>query len=341
MNNKIFDAIDAQPDQLRANYADSLSNDITPKIGEGITSVVLAGMGGSALAGDILKNWLGERLEVPFEVVQDYTLPGYLDPHSLVVVSSYSGNTEETLAAYEYASKMNAQIVVMTNGGQLLKLANQHGHWLLQLPEAAQPRFAVLAGLKALACTFEDLGLVGGADLRRELEDAANYLDEAKALFSLDNQAEKNPARKLASMLQDKVALIYAGPTLASAAYKWKININEDAKQMAFCNVFPEFDHNEIEGWHLPKDKSAFVALQLESSLDSPQMQKRIVATKEVLKDHGYDPVKISAMGTTLLDHLLYTILLGDYVSAYLAEDNGVEPLQVKLIEELKKKLVN
>ena len=339
MTNKIFDAIDAQPDQLRANYADSMRNDITPKIGEGITNVVLAGMGGSAIAGDILKNWLGERLEVPFEVVRDYNLPGYLDPHSLVVVSSYSGNTEETLAAYEYASKMNAQIVVMAHGGKLLELANQHGHWLLQLPKAEQPRFAVLAGLKALACTVEDLGLVGGADLRRELEDAANYLDEAKALFSLDNQTEDNPARKLAGLLQDKVALIYASSALASAAYKWKINLNEDSKQMAFCNYFPEFDHNELEGWHLPKNKSEFVAIQLESSLEIEQMQKRIAATKEVLKDHGFDPVKISAMGTTKLDQLLYTILLGDYVSAYLAELNAVEPLEVKLVEGLKDKL--
>ncbi|MCC7288913.1 bifunctional phosphoglucose/phosphomannose isomerase [bacterium] len=334
----IFDAIDAQPGQLTLNFADSMRDDIIPKMGEGLRSVVMAGMGGSALAGNILRNWLYGRMSVPFEVVRGYDLPAYVGPSSLVIVSSHSGNTEESLSALDKAEKLNTQIVIMTAGGKLAEIAKQKGYLLLELPAEGQPRLNVFAGLKALACLLGDLGLVGEVDVRRELIEVANWLEVQKSTMSLDNDSEDNLARQIAGKLHGKVGLVYAGPALGSAAYKWKIDINENAKQLAFYNTYSELNHNEYQGWVFPKAKHV-QAIQLESNLDNERIQKRMVITRTILGEHGFDPIRVSAVGDTPLQQLLYTILLGDYVSAYLGILNGIDPTPVEMVEKLKKEL--
>ncbi len=334
----IFDAVDAQPAHLRLNFADSMRDDVTSDWGEGLQNIILTGMGGSALSADILRSWLGSRLAVPFEVSRNYDLPNYVGPSTLVVVSSYSGNTEETLSALDDAQKRRARIVIMTAGGKLLEIAQEKGYFTLQLPQVSQPRLSVMAGLKALACLLSDLNLAGGTDLRRELIDTGDWLDIEKSKMSLDNFDNDNLAIKIARTLVGKPVIIYGGPTLRAATYKWKIDINENSKQLAYCNVYPELNHNEYQGWLFPKTKH-LAALQLESSLDHERVQKRFQITREILKVHGYDPVIVHAEGTTLIQQILWTILLGDYVSAYLGILNGIDPTPVDLVEELKHKL--
>lgn len=332
----IFDAIGSQPDQLMLNFADEMSNDIVANMGEGIENIILAGMGGSALCGDLAKTWLSERLTTPFEVVRSYNLPSYVTNRSLVIISSYSGNTEETLSALEHAEKLNAQIIIMTNGGKLAQIANQKNYILFRLPKVSQPRLSVFSGLKALACAFEDFGFVYG-DLRRELLEAANFLNTQKVAFGLDGRHD-NLAQTLALKLYGKPVIIYSGPILKSAGYKWKIDINENAKQMAFSNVFSELNHNEFEGWVNPKKKD-FVSITLSSDLESGQVIKRINLTKKLLKKYGYQPIDIEAKGKNLIEQMLFTVILGDYVSAYLAILNKLDPTPVDQIEQLKKEL--
>jgi glucose/mannose-6-phosphate isomerase len=334
---KFLNLIDSQPAQLRENYADGLIDDITADMGQGLNGVVFAGMGGSALAGNMLKNWLYERLLVPLEVSRGYQLPGHIGKNTLVVCSSYSGNTEETLSAYWYAQKMNCRIAVITSGGKLLKEAQRQQRIALELPKGLPPRLAVLAGLKALACLLADLGLVEAVDVRRELLDASNFLDIQKAALNAD-ALENNRARDLAKQLQTKMPLIYGGPGLGAAAYYWKISINENAKQMAFYNTFPELDHNEFQGWQFPHEKN-IQPLVLRSSFDGEKMYHRMQLTEQLLARFDYKPINVGAVGKTPLEQLLYTLMLGDYVSAYLAELNGVDPLEVSLIEQLKSKL--
>ncbi len=335
----IFDAIDAQPDQLRLQFADSMGDDVTPEWGQGLSSIVLAGMGGSALAADGIKNWLGSDLTVPFEIVRSYTLPGYVGPATLTILSSYSGDTEETLAALEAAEKRSARIVIMTAGGQLLERAQAKGYLTLKLPQVSQPRFAVMAGMRALACLLGDAGLAGERDLRRELQDAADWLDTAKFPLGLDNIAgEDNPAKKLALALQDKPVVIYGGQALRAAIYKWKIDINENAKQLAWCNVFPELNHNEFQGWIFPKEK-ALATVQLESSFENPRIKKRLEITHKLLREHGYRPEVIVAEGDTPLRQMLWMIMLGDYVSSYLGILNGIDPTPVDMVQDFKKEL--
>ena len=336
--NHIFDAIDAQPNQLRQNYADEMSDDITPDWGEGIENIVLAGMGGSALGAELVLNWLGDKLTVPFQIVRGYNLPGYVTPKSLVILSSYSGNTEETLAAYLAARKRSARIVVMAHGGQLLEEARVNKHLVLQLPATNQPRFAALAQLRALVCLLSDAGLAGDVDLRRELEDAADWLDIAKSRFSLDNQDDDNRAMQIARSLHGKPVVVYGGFGLRAAVYKWKIDINENAKQLAWCNVFPELNHNEFQGWIFPLTKH-LATVQLQSPHENPRILRRLEVTRDMLKDHGYHPEVITAEGDTPLKSLLWTVMLGDYTSSYLGILNGIDPNPVDMVESFKKKL--
>ena len=333
----IFGMIGAQPDHLRRNFADTMHQDVTAEHGVGVQNIVLAGMGGSALAANIIKNWLYDNFVVPFEICRGYDLPDYIGPNSLVILSSYSGNTEETLNCYEKAKGQNAQIVIMTAGGKLKKLAEENDHFLLGLPENFQPRLAVLGGLKALACLFVDMKLVSSVDLRGQLINVADFLDKVKFDMSPDKE-EGNLAKEIAVKMAGKVGVIYSGSRLGSAAYKWKIDINENGKQLCFYNTYPELNHNEFQGWMFP-EKKEIVSVQLESSLESKQMQKRMDITKKILKEHGFDPIIVQAKGETEIEQLLYTILLGDYVSAYVGIQNGINPTPVELVEKLKKDL--
>ncbi len=336
-NHHIFDAIGAQPDQLLANYGDEMQFDLTETQGRGITSIVVAGMGGSALAANVLRNWLYDRIKVPFEIVRGSSVPGYVDNHTLVIASSYSGNTEETLAALDDAEKRNAAIIILTNGGKLADIARSKNYNILNLPESSQPRFAVFAGLKALTCTLADLKLAEGVDLRRELIDAAGVLNEVKFGMCPDNE-DNNEARKIARDLREKPVIIYGTPGSGTAAYKWKINLNENSKQLAWYNVYSELDHNEFQGWLFPKEKSV-AAIQLTTDFDSAQISKRVEVTTRILNEYGFNPIAVHAKGATPLQQLLYLILMGDYVSAYLGLMNGVDPMPVELVEKLKKEL--
>lgn len=334
---KIFDAIDSQPAQLRLNFADEMANDVTPSWGKGIDSVVFAGMGGSALGAEVIKNWLGHRLSVPLVITKGYHLPGFVNEHTLAIISSYSGNTEETLSSLDQAEKLNAQIAVMTAGGKLLDVAKQKKYLTLKLPKVSQPRFSVMAATKALACLLGDMGLAGEIDLRRESIEAADFLDEEKANWSLD-AGSKNQAKEIALKLKNIVPIIYSGPSLASTGYKWKIDINENAKQMAFYNIFPELNHNEYQGWIFPKLKQV-QAVCLQSSFDTNRIKKRMQVTRQIIGKYGYEPIEVETRGRTLIEHIFWAIMLGDYVSSYLAILNGVDPTPVELVEKLKKEL--
>jgi len=335
----IFTAINDQPAQLRQDYGDSMRSAISADEGIGITNIILAGMGGSALAGSIAKNWLFTRLGVPFELVRGSTMPAYANNHTLVVISSYSGNTAETIQAYNNARKNNCKVVCFTNGGKLKEMAQDDNITVFELPTVSQPRLAVFASLKALVCLLIELSLVTETDMRRELEDAADFLDTQKVAWAPEWQ-KNNLAQDIAKELANKEVIIYTSPLLGSAGYKLKIDINENAKQVAYMNVFSELNHNEMQGWIFPKEKNV-ASLVLASSFDSEDTTKRIHTTQEVLKDHGYTPRVITSAGSNHIQQLLYTIILGDYISAYLAILNGVDPTPVDLVEKFKKLLTD
>lgn len=328
--------IDTQPNQLRLNYADSMRDDIGKQDGMGINNIIVVGMGGSALAGDIIKNWLHNRLLVPLEIIRGNILPSYANEHTLVLVSSYSGNTKETLQALDNAIKYNVRIIGIGNGGELQNKCESKNITYFNLPKVSQPRLAVFSCIKAIACILEDMELVNG-DLRRELLDTADFLDTQKLAWGKDSEMN-NKAKDIASRLAGSPTLVYPSYEMRSVGYKIKISINENAKQMAFSDNFSELNHNEIEGWQAINN-SNFKALIIKSSFESDEVNSRINKTKKILEKQEFEILEIIGGGSNLIQQILFCILLGDFISAYMAIINGQDPTKVELIEGLKKDL--
>jgi glucose/mannose-6-phosphate isomerase len=304
----------------------------------GITRVVLAGMGGSALGALIAKVWPG--LKVPFEIVRDYEIPAYVDENTLFVASSYSGNTEETLSALAAAEQLESRpgIIIMASGGKLIEIAEAKGYPLLRLPNASQPRYAVLYTLKALVSLFVSVGLLQQSQLD-ELTAVSGFLDEATKAWIPTVPTDQNRAKQIALDVIGKSAVIYAGPKLAPAAYKWKISFNENAKHIAWTNQFSEFNHNEFMGWtEQPVDKP-YTVIDLRSNLEHPRIQKRFEVTERLLSGRRPAPIVVNAEGDSLIKQLLWTIAFGDFVTLYTALANGINPAPVDLIEKFKKSL--
>lgn len=297
-------------------------------------NIVYAGMGGSALAALLSLSWPGYK--VPFEVCRNYELPYYIGEKTLVIVASYSGNTEETLEALAKAEEKGAKIAVIAGGGKLAEAAEAKGYPLARLPKAEQPRYAVFYNLKALLDLLAPTGLLNNDNLETELNGAADFLQQASASWLPTIPSDQNPAKKLAMELAGKSPVIYAGPLLAPAAYKWKISFNENAKNVAWWNQFPELNHNEFIGWASHPVDKPYGVIDLRSNLEHPRVQKRFEVTERLLSGLRPAPNVVQAQGETILQQLLWMVAFGDFVSIYLALINGVNPAPVDLVEKFK-----
>lgn len=301
-----------------------------------IQNVVIAGMGGSALAATYVSTW--PTVDVPFEIVRDYDIPSYINESTLFVASSYSGNTEETLNAINKAEQKNAEIVVISSGGKLAELANQKGYPLYKLPSDLQPRMAVFYNFAVLVRILVAANLVDAQKIE-EINASGEFLKPKVVTWRPDIATDKNIAKQIALELVGKSPVIYASPKMFPVAYKWKINMNENAKNIAWCNQLPEFNHNEFLGWSShPLDKP-YKPVFLQSNFDSPQITKRFDVSKKLLSGRMPEPITVVAEGKTLLEQMVWTIALGDFVSLYLALLNNLDPTPVDLIEKLKKEL--
>jgi glucose/mannose-6-phosphate isomerase len=319
------------PEQLQHDYPETPG---LPKADE-VKNVVLAGMGGSAQPGEFIKTWLGDRLPVPFVIARDYALPGFVGPETLVVISSYSGNTEETIAALADAEKRGAKVVVSASGGKLLEMARTKGYPHFELPNGIQPRMAVLYAVRALTTLLERAGLAEGA--LEELAASGSWLVGEMGSWGPETATAENEAKRVAGELVGHPVVVYAGGVLGFAAMKWKIAFNENAKNIAFYNYLPEFNHNEFQGWLHP-ERSGLKVVELESGLDHPRVQRRFEVSNRLLSN-VFAPIQVKAVGETRLQQLVWTIALGEYVATYLAMLNQVDPTPVELVERFKVEL--
>ena len=306
--------------------------------GGDIQNIVYAAMGGSALAARLSLSWPGYK--VPFEIVTDYTLPAYVGANTLVIAASYSGNTEETIAAYHEAKQKGAQVVVIAGGGTLTELAVQDGVPNILLPKAAQPRFAVFYCFKALIDILESEGLVHANEMENELLAASDHLEAAIANWLIDVPVAQNPAKQLAQDIVGTSPVVYAGKLLWPAAYKWKISFNENAKNVAWANSYPEFCHNEFIGWTVGPVEKPYSVIDLRSDLDIEHITKRFEIVDTLLSGKRPAAKVVYAQGDTLLKQLVWTVAFGDFVSLYVGLLNGIDPTPVELVEKLKTELV-
>ncbi len=310
--------------------------DTTFKAKTEVRNIVLSGMGGSALPGVFLSSW--PKLNVPFEIVRGYNLPDYVNSNTIVISSSYSGNTEETLSALDDAEAKGAQIVVIAAGGKLLDKAKEKSYPVFEIPSGIQPRMSSMYFLSALVHILQPLGTIDEKSIA-ELSEVSGWLEKEIDNWKPTVPAGKNQAKQIAQELMGRTAIIYSGPLLFPAANKWKICINENSKNLAWCNQYPEFNHNEFIGWSSHPTDKPFAIVEIRSNLEHPRVQKRFEVTERLLSGKRPTPIVVKPAGETILQQLIWSVVLGDFASIYLALLNGVNPTPVDLVEKLKKSL--
>lgn len=306
--------------------------------GREITKVVVAGMGGSALAALVAKAGLETVLAIPFEVVRDYDLPTYVDASTLVIASSYSGNTEETLSSLRQAQERGAQVGILAAGGKLIEQAQAKKIAHVVIPAGLQPRMAVLFNLKALMVLLEHFGIVHHGFVEQVIA-PAEWLQTETAQWGPDVSTDKNYAKQLALLAVGKTAVFYGGRITGPVAYKWKISWNENAKNVSFWNTYPEVNHNEFIGWSSHPVDKPFAVFDLKSSFENPRILKRFEVTDRLLSGQRPKAIPVQLAGDSPMAQMLWGSILADFVSIYLAILNGVDPTPVVLVEKFKEEM--
>ena len=289
-------------------------------------TVTFCGMGGSGIVGDLAKAWMEHRgCKIPAFSYRGYGLPSWLKGEEhLVVCISYSGNTEETLSNFTTALEREATVVCISSGGKLESLAKENGILHMKIPEGFAPRFALGYMLSKALC------LLGISE--EELADARENLQ--------NNYEEiKEKGRQIADALYGYVPLFYATPLTEFVAFRWKTQINENAKTQAYFAVIPEIHHNEVEGLNNAEIREKFSFVVMFDPKDHERVRRRVDITIKILKDRGINPIVIGGEGNSYLARTLYTIHVGDWMSYYLAGKYKFDPLPVKVIESIKEEL--
>ena len=321
----MLDAVRALPEHLRdALWRIETARATTMEA----PAAFICGMGGSAIGGDLAIAALSDRLTKPMLVARGYELPSWAPPGSAVLCSSYSGDTEETLACYAAAEAVGAQRLVATTGGELAELARRDGVPVIGLPAGLQPRAAV----GYMFCAAAELAALAlaGPRINTEIDAAASRLGEAF-------ESAAAGASEIASQVGDAVPVIFGSDLTAPVAYRWKTQVNENAKCPAYSEVLPEADHNELEGWSGAQDR--FAAVFLEDRDQHPRERSRFELTAKAIEPHAAAVIMIETEGEMRTERLLHAVMLGDLVSIELANGRGVDPLPVEAIDSFKRDL--
>lgn len=306
--------------------------------GRAIENVVVAGMGGSALAADVVKVLFASSLAIPFEVVKGYSLPDYARKNTLVIASSHSGNTEETVTCMNEAIERGCQMAAIATGGTVKEIATANQIMFAEIPHDTQPRMGMIYNLRVLLRILAEYHLVP-MSAYDDLAATESWLHAESDLWVKEMPIERNYAKQLALQAVGKTPVFYGGSLMAPVAYKWKISWNENAKNVAFWNYLPEFNHNEFLGWTSHPVEKPFAVFDLVSDLEHPRVLKRFSLSDRLLSGLRPKSVVVPIEGDTLLKQMLWGCVLADFVSIYVAILNNVDPTQVDLIEKFKKEL--
>jgi len=299
--------------------------------------LVVAGMGGSSIGGALARAAIGDRASRPISLARSYQLPSWAMTDAMILCASYSGDTEETLGCYEAARALGAPRVVVTTGGALAEAAREDGVPVIPLPAGLQPRAAV--GYMTVAALEVAAQCNVGPNLRSEVDVAASHAEEYAAEWGPD-APEDSLAKTLARAMAGTVPVIAgAGPTIP-VAYRWKTQLNENAKTPAFTHELPELDHNEIVGWLGADRLGPFSAVFLDDEDDlHPRLRSRIPLTRDLVAETAQATFVVGARGESRTERVLSLVLLGDLVSLYVAVLGGVDPAPVPGIDRLKAEL--
>jgi len=334
----MYDAVKGFPEQWRQGRKEALRADLSRVPHEGYRHVLVAGMGGSAIGGDLLRTLSLGEAPVPVLVSRGYRLPAWVGPETVVIASSYSGNTEETLSALEEALTRKATVVCSTTGGTMLARAEAEGLPYVQMPGGLQPRAALGYSLTALLTVAERMRLLTMAD-EAWSETQTLLVQQAEALG--DPAAAENRALELAQGLQGRLPVIYSGEGLLEGVnVRWRNQLHENGKTLAVGNFLPEMNHNEIMGWERGTPLLGRLAvIVLRDRDDHPRVQRRIDVTRGLLSGRAGCWAEVESRGMSPLARVMSLLQFGDWVSLYHAVQNQVDPTPIGLINQLKEAL--
>jgi glucose/mannose-6-phosphate isomerase len=323
----MLDEVLAIPDHLRDALWRVESARLEPGEAAGL---MVCGMGGSAIGGDLAAAALGDRCTRPLLTVRGYELPPWATPDWAILCSSYSGDTEEAIACFAAAEALGARRIAVSTGGELAELARAASVPVIGLPGALAPRAAVAYMFVAAA----EIAALAAVAPRIHIE-----IDAAAAHLEAGREELRQRAAAIAAKLEGTVAVVYGADLTVAAARRWKAQANENSKLPAFFSELPEADHNELAGWAGAKDGARLAAVFLEDSDQHPRERRRLELTAEVVADAGAEVVRVESVGETRTARLLWTVMLGDLVSVELALARGVDPTEVEVIERFKRQL--
>jgi glucose/mannose-6-phosphate isomerase len=303
-----------------------------------IENIVLSGLGGSAIGGDLLRSYLVRDLRVPFFINRHYTLPAFVGPKTLAIISSYSGNTEETNAAHREALKRRAKVLCITSNGITEKLARAKKSPLISVPGGLPPRAALGYSFFPLLIALTKLGLV--KERTRDIRETLTLLKNKTDDYANPSSAQ-NPAMLLAQQLRGHIGVFYSSTEHFDAVNtRWRGQMAENAKTLTFGNVLPEMNHNELVGWKTLGDQMHDIQVVfLRDKDDHRRIQLRMHITKEVIAGYTSHATEVWSEGRSLLARMFSLICLGDWVSFYLAILHGEDPTPIAVIEYLKNEL--
>jgi len=325
------------PEQCENAWATIMAMDL-PLPSREFRNVVVIGMGGSAIGGDLVRTLVWKEIQIPMIVNRDYDIPAFVNEKTLAIASSYSGNTEETLSSLEQVQENGAVLVAISTGGELARRAQASNISTVPIKYDSQPRAALGHSLVLLLGVLQKANLI--ADKSGDVEEAVEVMRKLQAEISAEVPTAENPAKQLAIELQERLPIVYGAGYLSEVARRWKGQFNENAKNWSFFEVLPELNHNAVLGFQFPVELAQrLVVITLRSHLDHPRNRKRADVTHEMLEQRGVKCRTIESRGESPLAVMLSSIHFGDYVSYYLALLNGADPTTVDAISYLKKRL--
>tara|TARA_B100001250_G_scaffold208643_1_gene179087 strand:- start:5658 stop:6647 length:990 start_codon:yes stop_codon:yes gene_type:complete len=324
MNDYINDFTNHLKDAIKIAYGTKLK-----KSKKAIKNVLICGLGGSGIGGTIVSDLISKKISIPVITNKDYTIPSFVNKHTLVIVSSYSGNTEETLSALEKCQAKESEIAIITSGGRLNDIGEKNGYNRLIVPKGHPPRAMFAYAFAKLFYMLHHYKIIDGY-FEEELENSINLLEEKKSTI-------QKQALSLAKKLYGKTPVIYTPNGFEGVGVRFRQQINENSKMLCWHHVIPEMNHNELLGWRVNTSDLAVVCLRNKS--DYQRTQVRMNITKKVISKFTKNISEIWSEGDTLIENSLYHINLGDWVSWYLSEMNQVDAIEIDVINFLKKEL--
>lgn len=319
--------VDRFPQQLQE--ALDIANHAVLTKKNNINTILITGLGGSGIGGTILSELIQNECPIPVLVNKDYFLPEYVNSNTLVIISSYSGNTEETVSAMQQAIAKKAQVVCITSGGKVKELAEQNNFDTIIIPGGKPPRSCIGYSLVQLLKVIQFNGFVK--------TDLLSQVSSSILLLNNENTSIKNEAMQIAKLLVDKITVIYSLGTCEGVAVRFRQQINENSKMLCWHHTFPEMNHNELVGWTEKNDNLAVVTFK--TSFDYSRTQKRYEICKELFAKFSSSVSDITAKGDNKLEEYFYLINIGDWISCYIADLKNIDPIEVDVITNLKNEL--